>query len=135
VLLSCYFSFFLPESFWDWTDWDSQYFKLGGGVLHSNCSGWIWVDIWISAGGYIVTAVAQINNSPFFSTPQCQWHSTLVLKLELPVPSTHICVQLARWFAVAAVPVTIWTHRLSHWCLQCPDRPIVTSARPCAPFL
>jgi len=33
-----------PAIFWAhsrpvWTDWGSQYFKLGGGVLHSNCSG------------------------------------------------------------------------------------------------
>src|SRR5882724_6853531 len=31
------FYFSLSESFWDWTDWDSQYFKLGGGVLE--CTG------------------------------------------------------------------------------------------------
>src|SRR5882724_6154902 len=44
--VGCYqFLFSLSESFWDWTDWDSQYFKLGGGVLHSNCSGWIWVVV------------------------------------------------------------------------------------------
>src|SRR5882724_7078817 len=34
-------SFSLSESFWDWTDWASQYYKLGGGVLYSN---WIWVE-------------------------------------------------------------------------------------------
>ena len=31
--------------FWDWADWDSQHLKLGGGVLHSSNSGWIWVII------------------------------------------------------------------------------------------
>ena len=29
----------------DWADWDSQHLKLGGGVLHSSNSGWIWVII------------------------------------------------------------------------------------------
>jgi len=33
------FYFASSESFWI-DDWDSQYFKLRGSVLHRNCSGW-----------------------------------------------------------------------------------------------
>ena len=32
------FSFYSSESFWDWTDWDSQYFNLGGGLLECTSS-------------------------------------------------------------------------------------------------
>src|SRR5882672_9270655 len=66
--VGCYWFFFLSssESFWDWTDWDSQYFKLGGGVLHSSCSGWIWVDSSDSAWYQIVRVCMENNNN--FST-------------------------------------------------------------------